>query len=479
MKKGFALLRKDTLRGLPKKPRQSFGRYSIAPVMRRSQRELARMCSQPIAVRRNPNGISAGLLRLLSIRRFSALRMAPATNLIVFRDGSGQVSSHALATRLREAVARIGQNPTESALSSLILAGELECALSDCASSATADAVTITDSLARILLRIAPPDVGPILSTLDKMDAALPHALRVSHPEGFAYYALHPLDFADAVTSIPRTGSVAVIGIRSIGTTLSAVALAALQRQGVSASRITVRPVGHPYNRKTDFTIPQIAWVEQERRNGSSFVIVDEGPGLSGSSFLSVAEAVENCGIDPSRILLLGRHDADPEQLCASDAVRRWKRYPSRKVESSIWHNYAGQIPFGGGAWRRIVLPAAAQWPSCWPEMERVKFLSPERTHVSKFEGIGPHGERARERARALAEVGFSPTVEDVGDGMTRYPFFPNAPLAPSDLSADILEHLARYCAFRAHNFQTRRPAESLEEMVRFNFSQLMGSELT
>src|SRR3954454_24218037 len=182
MKKGFALLRKDTLRGLPKKPRQSFGRYSIAPVMRRSQRELARMCSQPIAVKRNPNGISAGLLRLLRIRRFSVLRMAPATNLIVFRDGNEQISSHALAAPLREAVGRLGQNPTESALSSLILAGELECALSDCASSASAEAVTITDSLARILLGIAPPDLGPTLSALARMDAALPQTLRVSHP---------------------------------------------------------------------------------------------------------------------------------------------------------------------------------------------------------------------------------------------------------------------------------------------------------
>src|SRR4051812_38146693 len=100
--------------------------------------------------------------------------MAPATKLIVFCDGSGPVSSHALATRLREAGARIYPPRRESPLNSLVLAGELECALSDCASSATADAVTITDSLARILLRIAPPAVGPILSTLDRMDAALP-----------------------------------------------------------------------------------------------------------------------------------------------------------------------------------------------------------------------------------------------------------------------------------------------------------------
>ena len=45
-----------------------------------------------------------------------------------------------------------------------------------------------------------------------------------SEPEGFAYYALHPGDFADVVRPFAGVDSVALIGIRSIGATLSGVA---------------------------------------------------------------------------------------------------------------------------------------------------------------------------------------------------------------------------------------------------------------
>src|SRR5207245_9547085 len=89
-------------------------------------------------------------------------------------------------------------------------------------------------------------------------------ALSVSPPDGFTYYALHPLDFANVLTRIPGDRrEYAIIGIRSIGTTLSAVVLAALNAAGSPATRITVRPSGHPYSRNVEFSQEQLHWIQQ------------------------------------------------------------------------------------------------------------------------------------------------------------------------------------------------------------------------
>src|SRR2546422_7936144 len=60
-----------------------------------------------------------------------------------------------------------------------------------------------------------------------------PNQLTTSPSEGFAYYALNPLDIAKpAQENVAPYRPAAVIGIRSIGTTLSAVATAALISNG-------------------------------------------------------------------------------------------------------------------------------------------------------------------------------------------------------------------------------------------------------
>lgn len=81
----------------------------------------------------------------------------------------------------------------------------------------------------------------------------------VSVPEGFAYYALHPLDYADLVARLElNVSSALVVGVRSIGTTISAVATAKLREFGIAASRFTVRPTGHPYERACKFDAVQL-----------------------------------------------------------------------------------------------------------------------------------------------------------------------------------------------------------------------------
>src|SRR5205807_4193724 len=218
-------------------------------------------------------------------------------------------------------------------LDALVLAGEVECALSDSAWESATKAAEVTDLLSSAFVA-SHCDEAKLKALAHALARHPPEAARVSHPEGFAYYALHPGDFADGMANVDSEFPVAVIGIRSVGTTLSAVACAALRKRGVPASRITVRPAGHPYDRITELTDAQRDWARQRQRDGSRFMVVDEGPGLSGSSFLSVAESLMREGVGPESITLLGTRDVDPGQLCALNAASRWKKFEWRRVSS-------------------------------------------------------------------------------------------------------------------------------------------------
>jgi hypothetical protein len=257
--------------------------------------------------------------------------------------------------------------------------------------------------------------------------SSLPQTLRINQPEGFAFYGLHPGDLADEVAKIEPSGAIAVIGIRSIGTTLSAVATAALKRRGVAASRITVRPIGHPYNREVKLEEHQSAWLRHKNGEGATFFIVDEGPGLSGSSFLSVAECLVHQGIGADRVTLIGTREVDPAQLCAPNAFSRWNRFGWRRVSSRISERFKDSILLSGGTWRDLLLPAETEPPVFWPEMDRVKYWSRDHNAIFKFEGFGEFGCRTRERARAMAEAGFGPKIENAGDGMSQYNLFPGS----------------------------------------------------
>jgi hypothetical protein len=403
--------------------------------------------------------------------------MALPTHLLVFREASEKLPGRSLALLLDQAIARVTAEDTNSIVSALIIAGELECALAD-VGGGSAQAASLTDLLAGTLLGIRSADRRRLSSILSAIQPALPESVRVSPPEGFAYYALHPADFADVSAEWADQGPVAVIGIRSIGTTLSAVTTAALTRCGIRASRITVRPEGHPYDRKLELAISEQRWVAEQEKQNASFVAVDEGPGLSGSSFLCVAEALESCGINPSRITLFGTRDPDPKQLCARDAAQRWRRYNWRQTRSTIRRTHSGQISVSGGAWRNEFLGSHSEWPACWPEMEPLKFLDPERRYLAKFEGLGPQSRNNLRRAEVLFATGFAPRASRTEAGMTRYEFISGSPLSCAAQSTEVLDRIAEYCAFRAANFRASVERDQLAEMVHFNLFEETKYEL-
>jgi hypothetical protein len=211
----------------------------------------------------------------------------------------------------------------------------------------------------------------------------------------------------------------------------------------------------------------------------ADFVVVDEGPGRSGSSFLSVAEALLKAGVPRNRITLLGSRPVDVNQLCAPNARERWTQFTFFWPDPFVYTRFSNHLYIAGGNWRDLFWKNQATWPACWPQMERLKFLSPDRQSIFKFEGFGRFGEEVLSRAQMLAQGGFGCQAEDAGDGMIRYPVIEGFPASTQDISRKLLTRVADYCAFRAVQFPSPASATSqLPGMLRFNTQQEFGIEL-
>jgi hypothetical protein len=380
----------------------------------------------------------------------------------------------------------------DEVIDTLLLAGELECAVADADGVPLESYTNISDCLAEQLVcsdlrsgvhfdgSASRSDVHLDLRSLRKTlaDAPVPHEVWISAPEGFAYYALHPLAFAEVINKIPAHGDhMAVIGIRSIGTALSAVAAAAARACGLRARRITVRPAGHPYNRHTELLPDQQQFVRRALSRGARFLVVDEGPGLSGSSFLSVAEALERSGVASNQIILACGHEPDIDSFRAEDGPRRARRFRWLPVSPEPRRPAQAEAFVGGGQWRDRLIGDEKLWPAAWTDLERLKYLSPagkEPRRLFKFLGLGDYGKRVFEREGMIADSGFGPGVQIERDGFASYPWIEGRPMTADDLSQRELERLAAYCAFRASAFPGE-PTDSdwLQHMTGHNLHEL------
>ena len=209
-------------------------------------------------------------------------------------------------------------------------------------------------------------------------------------------------------------------------------------------------------------------------------MIVDEGPGRSGSTFLAVAEALVRSGVPRDMITLLGSRQPNPESLYATQAASRWNSFRFLSTVPSVSTRFENHLYIGGGNWRSAFLSDCEPWPESWTQMERLKFIAPDRRTLIKFEGMGPMAGEARERAFVLADAGFSPSVANPGDGFLEYSLLPGKRMRPRDRDQQLLERMSDYCAFRASKFRSHEPAStSLREMVQFNLRQEFGVELS
>src|SRR6185312_1233043 len=223
----------------------------------------------------------------------------------------------------------------------LIFAGQLEQAVWDSAleedhvSFHLRDAsAELTDSVARFFCRKFVSDetgveqgflidaVGRMASLLTGASTLERHPVTVKIPEGYAFYALFPEQYCAAALNWVRqraSGNEAlVVGVRSIGTSLSAVVKETLCQSGWKASRFTVRPTGHPFQRKLELNTDEMA-------TDKPILIVDEGPGISGSSMAAVAEAFISVGCND--VSFFSGHGNDPSGA-SSQVMEMWRRVP-------------------------------------------------------------------------------------------------------------------------------------------------------
>lgn len=360
-----------------------------------------------------------------------------------------------------------------AAVEALVCAGELEAALADAADPLETAVAQATDALAAVAIGEA---VDLTSSAEGLAHARAPRSLAIRPPEGFAYYALPPQAYA-AASEIVDTNEALVIGVRSIGTTLSAVTAAALRMRGVATRRVTVRPDGPPSDRRLMVACEAGEAIAHARAAGATVVIVDEGPGLSGSSFLATGEAIVAAGVPRDRVLFISSRPVDPDRLSAPAAASRWRSFRSAVAPTGAFAPVRSDargcaLDISAGAWRPLHYTRDEHWPAVAEAMERRKLVSGGR--LFKYEGLGSAGHAARHRACALAAEGIALDPSDEGDGWTSYAWR-GRPLQPGDLDEMLIEHIARYCARRPSLCPLVSAEHELEPVVAKNLRALLG----
>jgi hypothetical protein len=301
----------------------------------------------------------------------------------------------------------------------------------------------------------------------------LPRQLTIGAPEGYAYYSLFPESYAAVVdrwairSQPPR---VVCIGVRSIGTSLSAIVTAALRRRGIEVTSWTVRPHGHPFDRHVRLSS---GLVEELNLQHAVVLIVDEGPGLSGSSFAGTADAVSRAGVPDERVIFVASHAPDVGRLRSPAGRARWHRHPSL---IATFDSPCNGIEISAGAWRNELMHAAP-WPAIHPAHERRKYLARDGSSISRFAGLGRFGEDAGRRSELLYNAGWTPEPSGLSRGFLAERRVAAPPLQPRNISAPFLTHVARYIAWlRKHASEDRiAPVDALASMLRINAPESLG----
>jgi hypothetical protein len=313
----------------------------------------------------------------------------------------------------------------------------------------------------------------------------LPDTISLRLPEGYAFYGVYPEAYAAAARRLRLAGPPRVIGIRSIGTGLAAIVTAALDTR----PPLTVRPVGHPFDRRIALTpAAERALIDPV----AHYIVVDEGPGLSGSSFAAVAAYLEDRGVVPERIAFLPSHSGGPGEQASDRSRARWTAAqrptvgtdelipPERLAEwiAPLIGPVDGVTHLSGGGWRELLYPDEGVWPAVNPMQEKRKLLveaAGERWLV-KFSGVGGETLRKLERARLLHAAGFVTEARGAAHGFLIQRWIDAAPVDPA--AGDVAPFAARYLGARARLLSAAGDGASLHqlfEMARFNIEQALG----
>ena len=258
-----------------------------------------------------------------------------------------------------------------------------------------------------------------------------------------------------------------------------------LEHLGTPIETHTVRPHGHPFDRQVE-PAEDLAKALRSQRDGCHFAIVDEGPGLSGSSFTSVVRALRALGIDDRRIALFPSWIADPANLRSQDARQVWTTCRSYTATPEDAGFGLGQISgaepwidLSGGMWRRHLLGEDERhWPAVQPQHEVPKALLHRGRSIVRFAGLGRYGAAKRERAERLASAGHGPQPESLEGGYLKLSFISGTPCAGASAATPaLIDRIAEHVGFVVREFPARRSPsiEELEEMTRTNLHLALG----
>lgn len=342
------------------------------------------------------------------------------------------------------------------------------------------------------------------------------HDVRIKVPEGFAFYALFPEQYHSAALrwlaahSQVRERRAIVVGVRSIGTTLSAVVRQTLVTNGWQATRLTVRPDGNPFDRRVEIPPDCLA-------GAAHAIIVDEGPGLSGSSMAAVGAALVSAGVPRERISFFPGHSNGPGQA-GSAATRDWWATTPQYVTPLVELRWAGRLlpevlarrasallggepiecteDLSAGMWRKAASADESQWPVAFTGFERTKYRCVTRGGRSvlwKFAGTAMIDAGAQssnrkitsgtaqsiDRLRALARLGWTPAPLGEAFGFVATPWAAGAVLTRSDADPALLAHVGQYVRAAAlppvSQLEQEQSFSRLSEMLYWNAREALG----
>jgi hypothetical protein len=243
--------------------------------------------------------------------------------------------------------------------------------------------------------------------------------------------------------------------------------------------------MGHPFRREVQVGEALRAKLA---RHAGPFAIVDEGPGLSGSSFGAVADLLADLGVAPERMVFLPSHANDVGPEARPEHRARWAGVAKRPASletlladeplAGWFEDLTGPVAaiedLSGGAWAAGRLDA----PPTHGAFERRKFrLTTENgVWLVKFAGLGAFGEAKYGRARTLARAGAGPEPLALRRGFLIERWIEGSP-GPDVDRTGLIEHVGRYLGLRAVAFPAEEGAgaslEDLAVMARTNLAEL------
>lgn len=433
-------------------------------------------------------------------------------NMIVFRNHHSIGITEDYINRIYSGLENVEKEKInyQDAIDLLIDCGELETGITDYLSGENGEISALLIKLCRSLSinsgkivcklwngKTLSDETDHIRNTINKIRVMeTPGNIKVNVPEGFVYYGLYPetyIDAADRFYEKYEPGNVVCIGIRSIGTQLSALVSAQLINNNCNVHSFTVRLKGHPFSRYLVLSRELENFVRDN--NHLWFIIVDEGPGLSGSTIGGTVNKLLILGVDPKKIVIFPSWESDGRNFVSKTAREIWPGFEKFVGEFQHLWIKSGKLEtgfncdilkeFSAGLWRKHLIQSEKDYPAVHPHHEKRKYLLKGKGKenntilLAKFAGLGNYGKEIIKRGIVLGKSRFCPEIRGYANGFVIMPFIEGVPMKPENVDEEFIKFVAEYFALINNEFTAELTAtwENMTAMILQNTTEGLGSE--